>query len=296
MPLMAHLRELRVRLFRAVLAIVLCMIGALFFYKPLFEVVAHPFQVISDESAARGENVTLNFQGIVDPFTLQLKICALAGVLIASPVWLYQLWAFVTPGLHRHERRWAMGFLAASVPLFLGGTYLAYVLLPKGFEILIGFNPDPEDVANIIGLNQYLSFVIRMMLVFGFSFVMPVFLVALNLVGVVKARQLLGAWRAVTLGLFVFAAVATPTGDFFSMTALAVPLLALYFGAIGVCAIIDRRRRRAGIDGLDYDALDDDSASPLDDRPDRLDDADDGSDARGTESRDRRPRPDDDWT
>ena len=151
-----------------------------------------------------------------------------------------------------------------SVPLFLGGAALAYVFLPKGFDLLIGFNPDPDRVANIIGLNDYLSFVLRMFLVFGIAFVLPVFLFGLNLAGIVTGRQLLRAWRQVILGAFLFAAIATPSGDPWTMTALAMPMLLLYYIATILSLIVDRRRRREGIDGLDYAALDDDEASPLD--------------------------------
>jgi sec-independent protein translocase protein TatC len=157
----------------------------------------------------------------------------------------------------------------------------AYIFLPKGFDLLIGFNPAPKKVANIVSLNNYLSFVLRMFLVFGIAFVMPVFLVALNLVGVISGRALFKAWRPTILGAFIFAAVATPSGDPWTMTALAVPMLLLYTIAATICLFMDRRRRRAGVDGLDYDAIDDDAASPLDDRPEslsrpsRVDDEDD---------------------
>jgi sec-independent protein translocase protein TatC len=150
-----------------------------------------------------------------------------------------------------------------SVPLFLGGAVLAYFFLPKGFDLLIGFNPAPERVANIIGLDNYLSFVLRMFLVFGIAFVLPVFLVALNLAGIVTGRALLRAWRPVIMGSFVFAAVATPSGDPYTMSALALPMLLLYYVAAGISLLTDRRRRHRGIDGLDYSDLDDDTASPL---------------------------------
>lgn len=263
MPLAAHLGELRVRLTRSVLAVLAASILAAFFYDQLFDLITAPFQQISEEYEKEGATVTLNFGNIGDPFTFALKICAMAGLFAASPVWMYNLWAFVAPGLHRRERRYGIAFVAVSVPLFLGGAALAYVFLPKGFDLLIGFNPDPQTVANIIGLNDYLSFVLRMFLVFGIAFVMPVFLVALNLGGVVRGRTLLRAWRQVIMGAFVFAAVATPSGDPYTMSALAVPMIGLYYIAAFVSVLTDRRRARAGIDGLDYSALEDDQASPL---------------------------------
>lgn len=267
MPLGAHLGELRVRLTRSVLAVLAASVLAAFFYKQLFDLITAPFQRISEEYKKEGATVTLNFGAIGDPFTFALKICAMAGLFAASPVWMYNLWAFVAPGLHRRERRYGIAFVAVSVPLFLGGAALAYVFLPKGFDLLIGFNPNPQTVANIIGLNDYLSFVLRMFLVFGIAFVMPVFLVALNLGGVVRGRTLLRAWRQVIMGAFVFAAVATPSGDPYTMSALAVPMIGLYYIAAFVSVLTDRRRARAGIDGLDYSALDDDQASPLEAPP-----------------------------
>lgn len=265
MPLREHLLELQRRLLRAVAAIVLASIGAAFFYKPLFDLVTEPFYVMAEDYKRRGfEDITLNFQGVADPFSYALQICAMAGVFVASPVWMYQLWAFVAPGLHRREKRYGIAFVVVSVPLFLGGAVLAWLFLPKGFDLLIGFNPAPEKVANIIGLDKYLSFVLRMFLVFGLAMVLPVFLLGLNLAGVVSGRALLGAWRQVIMGAFVFAAIATPSGDPYTMTALAAPMLMLYFLATAIALVVDRRRARAPVDGVDYRSLPDDQASPLD--------------------------------
>jgi sec-independent protein translocase protein TatC len=271
MALTEHLRELRIRLVRSVLAIIVCTIIAAFFYDQLFALLTEPINSIRKDHPG----LKLNFGGVGDPFTFALKICAMAGIFAASPVWLYQLWGFVAPGLHKKERRYGVGFVMVSVPLFLGGAVLAYIFLPKGFDLLIGFNPDPDNVANIISLNDYMSFVLRMFLVFGIAFVLPVFLFALNLAGIVSGRQLLRAWRPVILGAFLFAAIATPSGDPWTMTALAVPMLLLYYLATSLSLLVDRRRRLQGIDGLDYSALDDDEASPLDTTAGPLDPAPD---------------------
>jgi sec-independent protein translocase protein TatC len=268
MPLISHLRELRRRVTIAVLAIIVGAVVSALFYDQLFDLITEPFNKIKDEH----QGATLNFGGIGDPFSYALKICAMAGIFIASPVWMYQLWAFIAPGLHKNERRWGMGFVLVSVPLFLGGAVLAYIFLPKGFDLLIGFNPDPGNVANIISLDSYLTFVLRMFLVFGLAFVMPVFLVALNLVGIVTGRALFKAWRPVILGAFIFAAVATPSGDPWTMTALAVPMLVLFATAASLCLILDKRRRQRGVDGINYSTLDDDLASPVDDDAAPLDD------------------------
>jgi Twin arginine targeting (Tat) protein translocase TatC len=275
MPLVAHLKELRRRLTLSVLGIVVGAIIAAFFYHQIFNLLTDPFYSIAKEYKAKGYNLTLNFGGIGDPFSYALKICAMAGIFAASPIWMYQLWAFVAPGLHKNERRWGIGFVVVSVPLFLGGALLAYIFMPKGFNLLIGFNPAPDRVANIISLDNYLSFILRMFLVFGIAFVMPVFLVALNLVGIVKGRTLFKAWRPVILGAFIFAAVATPSGDPWTMTALATPMLALFAGAATLCLVLDKRRRERGVDGINYSALDDDLASSMDEHASPIDDEDD---------------------
>jgi len=294
MPLASHLRELRVRLTRSALAVILASVGAAFFYKPLFDLVTNPFYSIVEEYETKGFELTLNFQGIGDPFSYALKICGMAGIFAASPVWMYNLWAFVAPGLHRREKRYGIAFVVVSVPLFLGGATLAYFFLPKGFDLLIGFNPAPERVANIIGLDNYLSFVLRMFLVFGIAFVMPVFLVGLNLAGIVRGRALIRAWRPVIMGSFIFAAVAPPSGDPYTMTALAVPMLILYYIAAGISMLTDRRRDRASIDGLDYRSLDDDEASPLDATPPGVDDVDAASNGHGEPDDDGEPDSDED--
>ncbi len=263
MPLVEHLRELYRRTLRSAIALAAATIVCLFFHDFLFDVVTQPFESIRLDYAAQGANVTLVFPDVAGPFTYVLKISLLFGVFLSSPVWFYQLWAFITPGLHAHERRWAFGFLFAAVPLFLGGAAIAYLFLPKAFDLLVGFNPNPERVGNFIHFDKYLSFVTRMLLVFGSAFVAPVFVVLLNLVGVVSGRALLRAWRPVTFGAFVFAAVATPSGDPLTMTVLAVPMMILYFAAAGIATLNDRRRARALIDGIDYRQLSDDEASPL---------------------------------
>jgi sec-independent protein translocase protein TatC len=275
MPLISHLRELRRRVTISVLAVLVGGIVAVFFYHQLFSLLTDPFYTIAKHYRAKGYDITLNFGGIGDPFSYELKICAMAGIFAASPVWMYQLWAFIAPGLHKNERRWGIGFVLVSVPLFLGGALLAYIFLPKGFQLLIGFNPAPGRVANIISLDNYLSFILRMFLVFGIAFVMPVFLVAINLIGVLPGRLMFKAWRWVTLGAFIFAAVATPSGDPWTMSALAMPMLLLFFGAATLCLVMDKRKRARGVDGLDYDSLDDDSASPLDNSARPLDTDDD---------------------
>ena len=198
----------------------------------------------------------------------------MAGLVIASPVWLWQLWAFVVPGLHAHERKWSMLFAAVAGPLFMSGVLLGYYVLPKGIGILLDFTP--EDVSNLIEVDRYLTFILRMLLVFGVAFEIPLFVVLLNLAGVVSGKAL-GRYRPwIILGTFVFAAVATPSTDPISMLFLAAPMTGLFLVSEVIARLIDRRRARRE---PEYDQFDDDEISdlevspdPYDDRPSSLDD------------------------
>jgi sec-independent protein translocase protein TatC len=240
MPLREHIRELRTRVLWSALGIVVGAVGGWFVYPWLVDVLQAP---LVDLAARRGELVALNFAGVAAPLDVQIMLALFVGVLVSSPWWIYQLWAFVTPGLTSRERRTTLAVVGAAVPLFLAGVALAWWLLPAAVEILIGFTP--QDAVNVIDAQAYLGFVVRLVLAFGLAFLLPVVMVALAAVGLVGARTWLAGWRWAVLLSFVFAAVATPTGDVVSMLALGVPICGLYFGAVGVCALVDRRRRRA---------------------------------------------------
>jgi sec-independent protein translocase protein TatC len=269
MPLAHHLRELRHRLFVSGAAIVVGMAVGLVFYEPLLELFIRPFTQTVEALDAQGIDATINFDGIADPFTVPIRLAALTGVVLASPVWIYQLWAFIVPALYRHERRWALVVLGTAVPLFLAGIALCYVLLPKGLGVLLGFTPD--GIANIIAFTRYFSFVLRLMLVFGLAFLLPVFVVLLNAVGIFSGQTLSSARRWIVVGVFAFAAVATPTGDPITMLMLAVPMWALFEVAVLICRVNDRRRARASTEP-DYEQIDDDAVSPLAARIDPTDD------------------------
>ncbi len=269
MPLMEHLRELRNRLFISVLAILVIAVASWFFYERIINGLTRPYCQIPQvrEQALGNGSCNLVVSTVLAPLMLQLQVSAIAGVLLASPLWLYQIWGFVTPGLHRNERRWALTFIGASVPLFFGGAALAWVVLPKGLSILLSFVP--QHVTALIQIDVYLRFVIRMMLVFGLAFELPVFVVLLNFAGIVSSKALRKHRSTVIFLIFVFAAVATPTGDPFNMTILALPMVILYEVAGFIAWLHDRRRRSP--DDIDFDALDDDASSPLDARPSSLD-------------------------
>lgn len=263
MPLTDHLRELRSRLMKSGIAIVLGMIVGWIAYPQIFSFLSRPFEGAVAQAQAEGRDVTLALTGVADPFVLQLQIAAITGVVIASPIWLYQLWRFVTPGLHAHEKRWGLVFVAVATPLFLAGTALAYWVLPLGLEILLGFTP--ENVENIVSVDRYLSFFLRTVVVFGVGFLTPLFIVALNFAGILSGKRLVSWWRWIIFIVFIFAAVATPTGDPINLILLAGPILLLVSIAVGIALLNDRRRARRKGAEPDYDDWDDDQASPLDD-------------------------------
>jgi sec-independent protein translocase protein TatC len=275
MTLVEHLRELRTRVFKSVLAILAAMVVGWIFYDYLFSLLIEPYQTGVKNLSDRELTEQLVQGSLTGPFVLQMKIALIAGLVVASPIWLYQMWAFVMPGLHRNERKWTLIFAAVAGPLFMAGVLLGYAVLPKGIEMLLSFTQG--EVANFIEVQLYLSFTIRMLMAFGIAFEIPLFVVLLNLAGVVSAEQLKHARRWIVLLAFVFAAVATPSADPFSMLALAFPMTALFLLAEMVTHLVDRRRARRG----GYADLSDDEAStlqldrdPEDDRPSPLMDPD----------------------
>lgn len=268
MPLTEHLRELRSRLFKSGLAIGLGMVIGWIYYPEIFAWLSEPFTDVIDQARADGQDVTLALTGVADPFVLQIQVAAVSGLVISSPVWLYQLWRFVTPGLHRNERRWAIGFVAIATPLFAAGVTLAYLILPLGLEILLGFTP--ANVENIVSVDRYLSFFIRTILVFGIGFLAPLFIVLLNFAGILSGKRLVSWWRWIIMIILVFSAVATPTGDPINLALLAGPILLLVLIAVGISLLNDRRRdRKRRAAGLDFDVYGDDELSPLDDPDER---------------------------
>lgn len=250
MALSDHLRELRARLLKATFVVVAGFIVALFFFDPIFSVVNEPYQ---QARQALGEDRTVaTTSGAAGGFLLYLKLCGLAAVVGTSPVWLYQIWAFILPGLHRSEKKWTAIFAVIAGPLFLAGITLGYLTLPKGLEILIGFTPG--DLTNLVEFNDYLTFFTRTLLGFGIAFEIPVFVVLLNFAGVVKGKSL-GAHRPwMIVGSFIFAAVMTPSGDPFTMSFMAIPMVILFLISEVIARINDNHRDKKAINaGLSPD-------------------------------------------
>ena len=245
MTLFEHLRELRYRLIVSALAIIVGMVVAWFFRYDLMDILQRPyFQAIDALKAKNPDATTLLVNiNLTSPLTLALKVSALAGLLITAPFWLYQLWAFIVPGLLAKEKKWALIFIGAATPMFVGGVIVGYIVLPKAITVLLSFTQ--SGVSNLQDINAYLSFLLRLMLVFGIAFLIPLVVLMLNIVGVIKAKQLAKYRSLVIFGTFVFGAVATPSTDPFSMLALALPMTVLFLAAEVIAHILDRRKERA---------------------------------------------------
>ena len=252
MALSDHLRELRARILRVALVAIIALGVALYFFDFLYDLVYGPYQQAAEQLAEGTTFATTS--GAAGGLMLYLKLSGFAALVVTAPYWLYQIWAFILPGLHPHERKWSRVFVMVAGPLFLAGVLLGYVTLPKGLEVLIGLNPD--GVTNLVDFNEYLQFFTRTLLVFGLAFEIPVFVVMLNLAGVVSGKSL-GAHRPwIIVGIFIFAAVATPSADPFTMTFMAVPMVILFLISEVIARAHDRRKAgRSPNAGLSPDEL-----------------------------------------
>lgn len=253
MPLGDHLRELRKRLMLACAGILVGAIGGWFLYEPVLQLL----QVPVAELRERGVNATLNFGQVASSFDIKLRVAAFLGLLASCPWWIYQLWAFLAPGLKRNERRWAIVVIAAGVPLFAGGVYMAWIALPNTFLLLTQFVPDGETSSALIDVTTYLKFVMQFLLIFGLAFILPLILVLLNFLGMVKGITWLKGWRWAVIIIVVLAALATPTADAVTFIMMSLPIVALYFAAVGICMLNDRRvakKLRAAAESSDADS------------------------------------------
>jgi sec-independent protein translocase protein TatC len=178
---------------------------------------------------------------------VKFEIALITGLVISSPIWLYQIFAFLTPAFTRREKRYVFGFFFSAVPLFLGGCAAGWFVVPHIVTLMTGFAGQGDTT--IIAAKSYLDFVIKLVLVTGIAFVLPVFLVLLNMVGVIAGTTILKGWRVAILAITVFTALATPAADVLSMLLLAAPMVVLYFGAAGIAVLHDRRvaRRDAAV-------------------------------------------------
>jgi len=263
MPLFDHLRELRNRVVKMALALIAGMAVGFVFFTPVWHVIERPLCNATIRGYTGCDQLGVNklvLNGPLDAFYLRVKVAVIVGVILSSPVWLYQVWAFIAPGLYAREKRWGHIFLGTAIPLFLIGNLLAYLSLGRSMHFLLGLTP--ENVSNLIQVDLYMSFVMTMMLAFGIAFELPLLIVMLNLAGILT-HQMFRKWRRVMIfAVFLIAGMANPSPD---------PVTMLILG--GACALLvevaefivwSHDRRRARLHPDPYAGLADDELSPLD--------------------------------
>jgi sec-independent protein translocase protein TatC len=270
MSLVSHLRELRTRLVKAFAFVFLGGVVTFIWYNNgLLDFIKAPYCDLPDDLrfSVEGQDCTLIVTDVLGGFLLRLKVSFIGGIILTAPFWLYQLWAFVTPGLKRTEKRYTVIFVGLSSLLFAGGTVLAYITLRNGLNLLLGIAG--EGVTPLLTAPEYVGFVVTLLVAFGISFQVPLIALMLNFVGVLSYALMARSRRWAFFLTLVFAAFVTPTQDPFTMLAMSGPMILLFEGAIQVARLVDRRRaKRDAIAG--FHDLDDDEASPLDASPSSL--------------------------
>jgi sec-independent protein translocase protein TatC len=272
MSVLDHLRELRRRLVAIVLIVAAGALIGWIFYPQILDILKHPYCQLPPSrrySSNASGDCTLIFTQPLAGFTTRLKVAVIAGAVITSPLWLYQIWAFITPGLRRNERKYTLIFVAISSVLFAAGVGLAYVVLSKGLQVLIG-SAGPGTSA-LLDVSNYLSFVVLMLVVFGVAFELPLIVVMANLAGALPATWLRKSQRVAIFLIFLFAAIATPSTDPFTMCAMAIPMCLLYEGAVLTAVIHDKRKARRKAAERAARHLEDEAPSRIDPIPRRLD-------------------------
>ncbi|ATG51976.1 twin-arginine translocase subunit TatC [Brachybacterium vulturis] len=273
MSLGEHLVELRNRLMISAITVLLLSIGGWFLFPWVFEAVKAPIEAAGEDSDLQA---LINFQGVGQGLNVKLQMAAYIGLILSSPMIIAQIWLFVMPGLHKNERKYAIGFFGTAIPLFFLGCLAGYWAVNQLVPVLMSFTPTEGSTSQIIPYDQYLALLIKTMLAFGVAFVIPVVMVLLNFMGLVSGKAMLKAWRWIIFLSFAFTAVMVPTPEPVTLIAMSAAIASLFFGAIVIALLHDRRvGRRSG----DAD-LADDEASSIDDEvekvegPSRLDDTD----------------------
>lgn len=273
MALGEHLVELRNRLMICAISVLLLSILGWFLFPWVFDAVKAPIEAAGEDSDLQA---LINFQGVGQGLNVKLQMAAYIGLILSSPMIIAQIWLFVMPGLHKNERKYAIGFFGSAIPLFFLGCIAGYWAVNQLVPVLMSFTPTEGSTSQIIPYDQYLALLIKTMLAFGIAFVIPVVMVLLNFMGLVSGRAMLKAWRWIVFLSFAFTAVMVPTPEPITLIAMSAAIASLFFGAIVIALIHDRRQARRSGD----DDLADDEASSIDDEvekidgPSSLDDAD----------------------
>jgi sec-independent protein translocase protein TatC len=273
MAVMDHLRELRRRLIISIVFIALGAVVGWYLYPHTLDFLKHPYCGVPEKYrfVSGGKNApecSLTYHGALDGFTTRLKVSVITGMIFTGPFWLYQIWAFITPGLKKNERRYTITFVFLSTVLFAGGMTLAYLVLSKGLRILIeqsGYGTQAQ-----LTINSYISFVTLMLVVFGAAFELPLVVVLANFAGVLPAKVLKKSQRIAIFLIFLFAAVATPSTDPFTMCAMAIPMVVLFEISVFVAVVHDRRKARRKLEERAAAHLEDDVPSVIDPIPEAL--------------------------
>jgi sec-independent protein translocase protein TatC len=245
MPILGHLRELRRRLIVIVLIISAGAVLGWLLYDPLIKFLEQPYCSVPAKHRfqdANGKACGLIYNGVLDGFTTRLKVSFISGAVFTGPLWLYQIWAFVTPGLRRNERKYTVIFIVSSTVLFAAGMTMAYLVLTKGLTVLL--SAAGTNVQALLTVDRYLSFVTLMLVVFGAAFELPLLVIMANLAGALPASWLRRSQRLAIFSIFLFAAVATPSTDPFTMSAMAVPMVVLFEAAVLFATVHDRRKAK----------------------------------------------------
>lgn len=240
MPMMEHLRELRTRIIRSVLAVAVGFLVLLATYDPVKNFLTEPYQKLCSNRPDFKCDGSLYSLGPLDGFSARMKVCAYGGIVLALPVILWQIWRFIVPALSKKEKKYAVPFIASTIVLFAVGCGLAYWTLDKALEFLIVWSG--TDVTSAFQITKYIMLVVLMMLAFGTGFLSPVLIVFMQLAGIVQPVTLIKQWRYAILIIFVVAAVITPSGDPISLMALAIPLSVMYVLAVLVGWLLVRKR------------------------------------------------------
>lgn len=248
MSLGQHLVELRKRLMISAIAIAVALVAGWILSPFVWNMLRVPIEKLGDQ----GREAMITYGDITGAFDTKVQISLFIAVLIASPVWLYQVWAFLAPGLTKREKLYGVAFLGAAIPLFLGGAFAGWMVLPNIVRLMASFQPDQD--AFFLNARNYLDFAIKLLLAVGVGFVMPVLLVLLNFIGVLRGQSILKSWRVAILCIILFAGIATPAADLMSMFLLAAPIVLLYFIAAGIAILHDRRTdKRLASELAEYD-------------------------------------------